>query len=211
MSLPLPRRGLYAITPEVEDFTCLLRQIRRSLEGGAVLVQLRDKRHRIGPAEATRLLSLCHQFDVPLIVNDDVELALRIGADGVHLGREDIGLAEARKCLGGQAIIGVSCYGHLDLASSAAKRGATYVAFGAFYPSASKPDAMPAPLQLLSQAKALLDCPVVAIGGITPENGARLIEAGADLLAVIGGIFSHSDPFLASRRFRQLFDTAESR
>jgi len=211
MPLPLPRQGLYAITPGSEDFAWLLKQLRRSLEGGAVIVQLRDKQGRLGPSQASQVLTLCHGYDVPLIINDDLELALRIGADGVHLGKEDIGLAEARKHLGRQAIIGVSCYGDLDRASSAAKLGASYVAFGAFYPSASKPDATPAPLQILRQAKELLECPLVAIGGITPENGTRLLEAGADLLAVIGGIFSQKDPCLASHRFRQLFDAPASR
>ncbi len=206
MPLPFPRRGLYAITPSCQDFPRLLGQIEVALRGGAKVVQLRDKQHRLSQAEATCLLQLCHAYQVPLIINDDIELAERIGADGVHLGREDAGLSQARDRLGSEAIIGISCYADLKRAISAEKAGATYVAFGAFFPSATKPDAPLAPMELLSSAKAVLTCPIVAIGGITPGNGAVLLDAGADLLAVIDGIFSHQNPSRAVRHYARLFD-----
>lgn len=206
MPLPFPHHGLYAITPDCEDFTLLLSRVEAALTGGARVIQLRDKRHRISQAGADRLLQLCHAYQVPLIVNDDIELAERIGADGVHLGREDAGASQARDRLGGEAILGISCYADLRRAISAEKAGATYVAFGAFFPSVTKPNATLAPIELLTSAKAVLTCPIVAIGGITPENGAVLLEAGADLLAAIDGIFRPQDPQQAVRRFTRLFD-----
>lgn len=206
MPLPFPRCGLYAITPDCADFALLLAQVEAALSGGAQVIQLRDKRRRFNPAQARRLLELCHAHQVPLIINDDLELAARIGADGVHLGREDADVCQARARLGSEASIGSSCYADLDLAIRAVQNGATYVAFGAFFPSPTKPKAPLAPIELLASAKAVLTCPIVAIGGITPENGALLLEAGADLLAAIDGIFGCSDPKQAARRYAQLFD-----
>ncbi len=206
MPLPFPRSGLYAITPDCQDFTKLLAQVEAALRGGAKVVQLRDKRHRLSQAEATCLLQLCHAYQVPLIINDDIELAERIGADGVHLGREDAGLNQARDRLGPESIIGISCYADLRRAIGAARAGADYVAFGAFFPSPTKPDAPLAPIELLASAKAVLTCPIVAIGGITPGNGAALLDAGADLLAVIDGIFGHQDPQRAACHYARLFD-----
>lgn len=206
MPLPFPRRGLYAITPDCEDFALLLTQVEAALTAGIQVLQLRAKHHRLRPAEASCLLRLCHAYQVPLIVNDDIELAEHIGADGVHLGREDAPVRQARDRLGPTAIIGSSCYADLNRAISAEQAGATYVAFGAFFPSATKPDAPLAPIELLASAKAVLTCPIVAIGGITPDNGAVLLKAGADLLAAIDGIFGHPDPQQAVRRYARLFD-----
>ncbi|GAB6067920.1 thiamine phosphate synthase [Methylothermus subterraneus] len=202
---PFPRRGLYAITPDCEDFARLLTQVEAVLTGGAKAVQLRDKQRRLNQTQAAQLVKLCHAYQVPLIVNDDLALAERIGADGVHLGREDTDACQARNRLGPDAIVGVSCYADLSRAVCAAQAGATYVAFGAFFPSATKPNASPAPIELLSAAKKVLACPIVAIGGITPENGACLLAAGADLLAAISGVFGHPDPEQAARRYADLF------
>ena len=138
---------------------------------------------------ASELVKICHRHNVPLIINDDIELAARVDADGVHIGREDGAIAQARKRLGADAIIGVSCYNFVERAIEAQAQGATYVAFGRFFPSTSKPLAAPAKIETLIQAKQLLKIPIVAIGGIMPENGAQLLAAGADLLAVIGGLF----------------------
>ncbi|MFN3920661.1 MAG: thiamine phosphate synthase, partial [Methylohalobius sp.] len=133
-----------------------------------------------------------------------LELAARIGADGVHLGHTDAALSQARELLGPEAIVGISCYADLERACRV-EPYATYVAFGAFFPSATKPKAKLAPIELLSQAKAKLSCPIVAIGGITPENGAKLLAAGADLLAAIGGVFGHPDPRQAASCYARLF------
>jgi thiamine-phosphate pyrophosphorylase len=148
---------------------------------------------------------VCRQHGVLFIINDDVTLAKETRADGVHLGREDVPLAEARKLLGTRAIIGVSCYNELARAQAAQKQGADYVAFGRFFPSRTKPQAVQANLDLLREAKRKLHIPVVAIGGITPENGASLIAAGADALAVIEGVFGQADVRAAAERYARLF------
>jgi thiamine-phosphate pyrophosphorylase len=200
----LPPRGLFAITDGPRPD--LRAAVERALEGGAVIVQYRDKsgegeRRR---AEAADLLTVCHRFGVPLIVNDDVELAATIGADGVHLGEHDGDIAAARTRLGPTAIIGVSCYDSLDRARQLAGAGADYLAFGAFFPSPTKPQARRAHADLLRDAKAL-GLPLVAIGGITPDNAQPLIEAGADFVAAISGVFASADPSAASRRYAALF------
>ncbi|MDX1433784.1 MAG: thiamine phosphate synthase [Gammaproteobacteria bacterium] len=210
--LGFPRRGLYAITAGAgKDTRDLLDALGGALGGGARVVQYRDKStdHVRRRHEARALLSLCHDHDVPLIVNDDVALALEIGADGVHLGRDDGAIPAARERLGSDAIIGASCYDRLELACRAVDEGADYVAFGSFYPSPTKPEAVRAPLSLLGEARARLAVPIVCIGGITPENGARLLAAGGDLLAVIHGIFGAEDPMAAARRYDTLFAHAE--
>ena len=207
MPLPFPRSGLYAITPPPErDFDQWLARIEAALQGGVSVLQLRNKTGRLAPAQAAAVAGLCREYAVPLIVNDDVELALRIRADGVHLGRHDAPLAHARERLGPGAIVGVSCYADLQRACEAEATGATYVAFGAFFPSASKPEATPAPLALLPEARSCLTCPVVAIGGITLDTAPRLLKAGADLLAAIGAVFATADPRSAARAFARLWD-----
>jgi len=210
MPYPFPGRGLYAIA----DAVCDERAVSEAIAGGAVVVQYRakskpsDERRR---QQALVLGRVCHRHAVPFIVNDDPELARTVGADGVHLGRSDAPYAVAREVLGPTAIIGVSCYDDLDRAREAAAAGADYVAFGSFYPSASKPDAVRAEPALLGRARRRLSIPLVAIGGITPENGARLIGAGVDLLAVIRGVFGscdhrEADPRAAARRYAGLFE-----
>lgn len=204
----VPPRGLYALTDAGligEDR--LIPAVAAAIDGGAVMVQYRDKSGDAGKRlwEAQDLAHLCRALRVPLIINDDVELALAVGAAGVHLGRDDGDIAQARERLGADAIIGVSCYNRLELALAAQQAGADYVAFGAFFSSAVKPDAVRATPALLREAKARLHVPVVAIGGITADNGALLVEAGADLLAVISDVFGHSDIRAAAARIAGLF------
>lgn len=205
-------RGLYAITDRrLAERGGLERQVEEALEGGARVIQYRDK----GPdgdrrfREATGLLGLCRAFNAPLIINDDIELARRTGADGVHLGKLDADLQTAREQLGPNAIIGVSCYDDFDRARAADEGSADYVAFGRFFPSTTKPEAVQAELGLLERSHRELSIPTVAIGGITPENGAALIEAGADMLAVIHAVFGQSDVKRACQAFTRLFDHLE--
>ena len=204
MSFPI--NGLYAIT-QTEHKSCdtIVIEVEAALRGGAVVVQYRDKQPLDADHLASQLLKLCQQYCVPLLINDDVALAERIGADGVHIGREDGSIERARQRLGEQAIIGVSCYDSVEHAQQAQDQGATYVAFGRFFPSLSKPLALPASLETLRIAKQMLTIPIVAIGGILPENGSLLLEAGADLLAVIGGLFDEQ-PEQAARTYQALFE-----
>lgn len=202
-------RGLYAITPETADTQLLLDKVRAALEGGARLVQYRGKSNDAGlrHEQAAELLELCHAYHVPLIINDDVRLAALANADGVHLGSEDASLKEARINLGPDKIIGVSCYQDLALAKKLQGEGADYVAFGSFYPSTTKPGARPCPIALLSEAKRALRLPVVAIGGITPDNAAALASAGADAVAVISALFDAPDIAAVAAYFDSLFQT----
>ncbi len=209
MIRPSLLRGLYAITDrQLATNGQLADQVALALAGGARMIQYRDKgtdrerRHR----EASTLLQLCRRAQIPLIINDDLDLACRIGADGIHLGRDDPDPVAARARLGADAIIGVSCYNQLQLARQAQDAGADYVAFGRFFPSRSKPDAVSADTRLLQEARRQLSIPMVAIGGITPENGGPLVAAGADMLAVIQGIFAQPDIRAACQRFLPLFD-----
>jgi thiamine-phosphate pyrophosphorylase len=168
-------------------------------------VQYRDQNPRNALYLARELVKICHRHEVPLLINDDLELALQAGADGVHLGKDDGHILEARMRLGADAIIGISCYDSLERALEAQTHGATYAAFGRFFPSNSKPLAAPARLDTLRQARQALSIPIVAIGGILPENGAALLAAGADLLAVIGGIFDR-DPEISAMAYQRLFE-----
>lgn len=204
---PLPR-GLYAITdsqliPPGE----LTRRVSMAIAGGAVVIQYRDKGSATAADidEVVSMAMLCRQRDVPLIVNDDVELAAAIGAAGVHLGQDDASLLAARARLGTEATIGISCYNSLERARQAVAAGADYVAFGRFYPSHSKPGAVLADPALLTRASSELARPVVAIGGITPTNGQTLLAAGASLLAAIHGVFGQPDIEAAARRYTTLF------
>ncbi|MFO1372604.1 MAG: thiamine phosphate synthase [Candidatus Competibacteraceae bacterium] len=200
--------GLYAITDTVlipDDR--LTDAVEQAILGGARLVQYRDKSHDAARrlAQAKALNELCQRYNLPLIVNDDVELAAQIGAAGVHIGKDDPTLATARARLGATALIGVSCYDRLDLALDAARAGADYVAFGAFFPSLTKPGEIRAPLELLRHARSVLRVPIVAIGGIMPDNGQLLLDAGADSLAVVSGVFGQADIQAAARRYAALF------
>jgi thiamine-phosphate pyrophosphorylase len=189
-------RGLYAITPETPD---LVDKVRQALDGGVALLQYRRKRRDLEEARAVAALARRHR--VPLIVNDDVELALELGADGVHLGRDDGDLGAARRRLPGR-ILGASCYNDAALARRAIDAGADYVAFGSVFASPTKPASVRAPLALFATE---LEVPLCAIGGITLENAPRLLEAGADLLAVLSDLFDASDIAARAAQYRKLF------
>jgi len=206
-------RGLYAVTPDTADSDALISGVQSALRGGAILVQYRNKvLDAAGRLRQARLiLDACRAARVPLIVNDDVELAASIGADGVHLGRSDGSIPAARTRLGAGSIIGASCYNEFELAVAAARDGADYVAFGSFFPSSTKPEAVAASLDLLTQAKRTFDLPVVAIGGITHDNAPALIAAGADMLAVITALFNAKDVCVAAQQFSQLFPSYHAR
>lgn len=203
-------RGLYAITSPA-----LCRQparlgaaVEAALRGGARLVQYRDKE---ADAQARRrtassLLGLCRAHQAMFIVNDDVELAQAIGADGVHLGAQDLSLRQARARLGDTAVIGISCANVLERAVAAQDQGASYVAFGRFFPSRTKPDAPQAEPGLLRQARECLRVPICAIGGLTPANAGPLVEAGADLIAAVEGVFGATDVEAAARAYGRLFN-----
>lgn len=202
--LPL-RRGLYLITPDERDPTHLLERVTPLLPFAACL-QLRAKSmdgYALRDAGA-RLRDACAKANVPFIVNDDARLAHELHADGVHLGEHDGGIAETRVLLGDKAIIGISCYDDLQRARGAASAGADYIAFGAFFPSPTKPNARHASPDLLRDS-ADLGLPRVAIGGITPDNARPLVEAGADLIAVISGVFDAPDPIESARAYLSCF------
>jgi len=202
------RRGLYAITDnQLIPAGELADRASRAIAGGATLIQYRNKPLSavVHMDEIAALAVSCRRRGVPLIINDDIELAAEVGAAGVHLGRDDSDIESAREHLGKQAIIGISCYNDLLRAREAVRRGADYVAFGRFYPSQSKPEAALADPAVLKQASMELACPIVAIGGITPANGLALIEAGASLLAAIHGVFGIPDIESAARRYAELF------
>jgi thiamine-phosphate pyrophosphorylase len=208
MDVVLPPCGLYAITDSrLLTRGTLIEQVSLAIEGGAAWIQYREKHlpREVRGRQAQELATLCHERDIPLIINDDIELAAACGAAGVHLGLDDVPVSRARQRLGRQAIIGVSCYNQLERAHAAAVTGANYVAFGRFFPSNSKPGAVQAPPALLVQAHREIKLPIVAIGGITPENGAELIRAGADLLAVIHGVFGQPDIRAAAQAYAALF------
>ncbi len=200
--------GLYAIADtgtlqpsEIGD------AVEQAITGGARIVQYRDKTGDRGARErqAATLARVCQNHGVALIVNDEPALAALVGAAGVHLGRDDADPRQARRLLGPTAVIGVSCYNDLERARVAEAQGSDYVAFGSFYPSPTKPSALPASVALLRAARSRLHVPIVAIGGITPENGADLIAAGADALAVIHGVFAQPDIERAARHYAALF------
>lgn len=201
-------RGLYAITNEkLLPARRILKAVEQAIDGGSRVIQYRDKSSdsRLRKQVSQACQALCASRNVTFIVNDDIELALAIQADGVHLGKEDDQLWQARARLGGKKIIGVSCYDNFELALKAEKSGADYVAFGSFYPSTIKPDAVAADMSLLTRARHELEIPVVAIGGITPANGKALIDAGADMLAVISAVFAQADISSSAGQFSRLF------
>jgi thiamine-phosphate pyrophosphorylase len=200
-------RGLYAVTPDEPDLGLLTRKVRKALAGGARILQYRNKSANAAQRreQGAALLALCREARVPLVINDDLELARAIRADGLHLGRSDVSIAAARAQLGKDRLLGASCYDSLELALAAREAGADYVAFGSAFPSATKPGARRAPLSLYREARARLDSPIVAIGGITTENAHAVIEAGADAVAVISALFDAPDIEAAARSFGRLF------
>ena len=201
-------KGLYAITDEfLTPYDLILDKVKEALSGGARIVQLRDKTHRDEEliSISKKLKDLCEEFDSLFIVNDRVSLAKRVKAHGVHIGRDDTSFEKARKELGDEAIIGVSCYNRLELAKEYEKKGADYVAFGSFFPSPTKPDAVKAEVDLLKKAKTKLNVPVCAIGGITRENAILLVEKGADMVAVISGLWKSNDIKKRAKKISSIF------
>lgn len=200
--------GLYAVTPDIPETDELLRRVRLALQGGARVLQYRNKTAaaalRLQQAQALRRLT--REFHATFIVNDDAQLAAQVDADGVHLGGEDGSVAAARALLGAAKIIGVSCYNRASLAFEAVRQGADYVAFGAFFSSSVKPEAVRADVQLLQTARRELHVPIVAIGGVTRQNGATLVAAGADALAVISALWNAPDIAAAAQGFSTLFE-----
>jgi thiamine-phosphate pyrophosphorylase len=194
-------RGLYAVTPDGVSSAALLDMVGAALEGGICLLQYRRKHGNA--AEARQIVELAQRHRVPVIVNDDVALALQVGAAGAHLGRDDGDLAHARELLRGR-ILGASCYADLDAAKAAVRAGADYVAFGSVFASPTKPAAPRAPLSLFREARGL-GVPLAAIGGITPGNARQAIDAGADLLAVISDLFDAPDIGARALQYGDLF------
>ncbi|WP_233263092.1 thiamine phosphate synthase [Cognatiluteimonas profundi] len=198
-------RGLYLITPDEPDDGRLLARVAPVLAHAACL-QYRNKRasprQRLRQVDALR--TLCTEARVPLIVNDDAALAASTGADGVHLGEHDGAVAAARALLGNDAIVGVSCYDDIRLGLDAAAQGADYLAFGAFFVSPTKPTARRASIDLLQRAR-ITGLPLVAIGGISPDNARSVIAAGADMIAAISGVFDAPDPVAAARAYAACF------
>lgn len=213
LSLRFPQ-GLYGITPEWHDTDRLLEAIREAALGGMSALQWRRKTATAeeGLEQARRVAALCRELDLVCIVNDDWRLAALIDADGVHLGREDGGMAQARTALGPGKIIGASCYNQPALAAQALKADADYIAFGAVYPSRVKPDAVRATLEHIEQGRMLAESSpekprpaVVAIGGITADNAAPVVHAGADSIALISGLFDSGDIRATAARCAALF------
>ena len=200
-------RGLYAVTPESADTAWLADRVAQCIAGGAALVQYRAKRAAgsLALVQARALAEVCRAGNVPLIVNDSIALAAAVQADGVHVGRDDASVREARIALP-HALIGASCYGDPAKARAAARDGADYVAIGSVFASSTKPGAPRAPLEALALARAASGLPVAAIGGITADNGRAAVDAGADLLAVISALFDSPDVRAAASRFARLFD-----
>ena len=184
-------KGLYAITPDSADLNTLIQKTQWAIEGGAFMVQYRSKilNRDVKMQQCAAILRLCRKYEIPCIVNDDVEMCRVLEADGVHLGEKDDNIAEVRHILGENAIIGSSCYDQLNRAKSAQKEGASYVAFGAMFPTSTKPNAPRATLALLKEAKREIQIPIVAIGGITVNNAHDVIKTGTDAIAVITSLY----------------------
>ena len=199
--------GLYAVTPDVTDTLLLCEKARAALAGGARLLQYRNKTATaaLRREQAGRLHALCREHGALFIVNDDVDLALSVGADGVHLGRDDGPVDASRARIGRRMLLGVSCYDSLALADAALAQGADYIAFGAAFPSRIKPHAVHAGLDLYAEARARYAAPIVAIGGITVDNAPALLAAGVDALAVISALFDAADVAQAATSFTALF------
>jgi thiamine-phosphate pyrophosphorylase len=200
-------RGLYAITPDLGDTAALLRMVEAALEGGAQALQYRNKvaDAALRREQARALARLCRTHRVPLIINDHLDLALEVDAEGLHIGAEDGTAAEARRQLGPDRILGVTCYRKIENALEAARVGASYVAFGGFFASPVKGGAGGAPMSILGEAKKRTGLPVVAIGGITVDNAPQLVAAGADSVAVITALFGAPDVKAAARHFSAIF------
>jgi thiamine-phosphate pyrophosphorylase len=200
-------RGLYLVTPDWDDTAALLKATEEALGAGVALVQYRHKRAsaELRREQASQLLALCRRYQTPFIVNDYLDLCLELGADGVHVGGTDASVAEARKALGPGKIVGASCYGDQQLARDASANGASYVAFGGFYPSRVKQYPVTTPFSLVDWAKAEIALPCVVIGGMTPANAAPLVARGADMVAAISSVYGAPKVGAAVQDFARLF------
>jgi thiamine-phosphate pyrophosphorylase len=199
--------GLYIVTPDWDDTKKLVEVTEQALRGGAEIVQYRHKTAdpSLRSEQARELMSLCCRYRKPFIINDHVELAMEVGADGIHVGGTDAAIAEVRKQVGPTKIVGASCYGSLELAQAAHAAGASYVAFGGFYPSRVKKYPVTTPVEIIGQSKKAVPLPVVVIGGMTPENAAPLVIAGTDMVAAISSVYMQPDPEAAARKFAGMF------
>jgi thiamine-phosphate pyrophosphorylase len=200
-------RGLYAITPEDALLPRLSALVNLALQGGARLIQYRNKLAlpAVRRLQALEMVRICHAHGARLIINDDLELALTSGADGLHLGRSDGDIGAARAALGADRLLGVSCYNDLELAAAATAAGADYLAVGSVFASITKPAAARASLEIVTETKRRFGKPVVAIGGITLHNAGAVIAAGADMVAVINDLFDAMDIAARAASFQQLF------
>ncbi|MFM9834953.1 MAG: thiamine phosphate synthase [Methylophilaceae bacterium] len=195
MSRQFSIKGLYAVTPDEIDTKALCSKVEASLLGGVKLLQYRNKvaNADLRLQQASALLALCRKHNVPLIINDHLDLCTEIDADGLHLGATDCDLGASRRLLGADKIIGASCYNQINFAHKAQSEGASYVAFGACFPTNTKSNTVNAPLSLFAEAKNSVKIPIVAIGGITLENAGSLKKAGADAIAVVNALFNAKD------------------
>ena len=205
-------KGLYAITDSKLMGSDLISKTEQAILGGINILQYRNKTASLEQQEqeALKLAQLCKKNNVLFLINDNVELALKVNADGVHLGQEDTSLQQARKLLGNDKVVGVTCHNKIELAEEAQEKGADYVAFGRFFNSETKPSAPPAEISLINESKNVISIPIVAIGGITQEVAPRLLEEGADMLAVIHGIFGQDDILSATRQFVEIIDSTKA-
>jgi thiamine-phosphate pyrophosphorylase len=200
-------RGLYLVTPNWDDTAALIDATEQALRSGAALVQYRHKSAspELRREQAAQLLALCRRLGRPLIINDHLDLCLELGADGVHVGGTDASVAEARKALGAGKIVGASCYGDRQLARDASANGASYVAFGGFYPSKVKQYPVTTAAEIVTWAKAEIALPCVVIGGMTPHNAAPLVARGADMVAAISSVYGAPVIGVATHQFARLF------
>ncbi len=200
-------KGLYLVTPDWDDTDKLLQTTGQAIKGGAVLIQYRHKSASaaLRSEQAQALLRLCRQHGKPLIINDHVDLCLDLDADGVHVGGTDDSVAAVRARVGLDKIVGASCYGDLNLARDAAASGASYVAFGGFYPSRVKQYAVTTPPTMVADASHELTVPVCVIGGMTAANSQPLVQLGAYWVAAISSVYSADDPQTAAQEFTALF------
>lgn len=200
-------RGLYLVTPNWDDTAALLDATRQALRAGAAVLQYRhkDASTQLRREQATQLLALCRRFHTPFIINDHLDLCLELDADGVHVGGTDASVAAARQALGDGKIVGASCYGDQQLARDAAAAGASYVAFGGFYPSKVKRYPVTTPADIVDWAKADIALPCVVIGGMTAANAVPLVARGADMVAAISSVYGAPAIEAAAREFADLF------
>jgi thiamine-phosphate pyrophosphorylase len=200
-------RGLYLVTPDWDDTDRLLDVTRQALDAGAALVQYRNKTASgaLRQEQAAALLALCRRHGRPLLINDHVDLCLALDADGVHVGGSDAPVATVRSALGPSKVVGASCYGEFPLARAAEDAGASYVAFGGFYPSRVKVYEVSTSPQIVARAKLQLRVPVVVIGGMTAENARPLVDLGVDMVAAISSVYQAPEPDVAAGEFARLF------